>query len=197
VVRFGRKQPSAESDDGWALTPAEILEVSHGLMHTTSTGIDAVYDQHSASTKLRLRVAPAGAEPYEATLKIDRDGPATPDVAGTTLEVLVDPSDPQHLSLPADPTYTLPGGQIWRPEHGLAGEIAAAKRRGDTQEIQRLAAEARAQGAGVQPGALSPGAGAAVDPLDRLDKLSKLHDSGALTDEEFQTQKEKILRDAT
>jgi putative oligomerization/nucleic acid binding protein len=31
------------------------------------------------------------------------------------------------------------------------------------------------------------------DPLDRLSKLAELHAAGALTDEEFQAQKAKIL----
>lgn len=140
------------------------------------------------------------ARPYEATLKIDRGGPNTPDLPGTRFEVLVDPSDPQRLALPADPTYTLPGGQTWQPEHGIAGEIAAASRRGDAKEIQRLTAEARAKaptGGPTDPPATAPGAGAAQDPLDRLERLAKLRDSGVLSEEEFTTQKAKILGDAT
>src|SRR5580704_10638122 len=138
MVRIGKKQSSAEPGAGWVLTPAEILDFKYGLVHTTSTGVDATYDRHSASKKLSLRVEPVGGAPYDATLKIERDGPTTPDVPGTHVDVLVDPSDPQRLALPADPTFTLPGGQTWQPAHGLAGEIAAASKRGDAQEIARL-----------------------------------------------------------
>jgi hypothetical protein len=199
MVRLGKKEASAESDTSWTSTPAEILDVKYGLVHTTSTGVDAMYDRHSASKKLRLRVEPPGDQPYEATLKIERDGPTTPDLPGTRFAVLVDPSDPQHLALPADPTYMLPGGQTWEPEHGIAGAIAAAAKRGDAKEIMRLTAEAREKAAGAQanPPIASPAAGGAVDPLDRLDKLAKLRDSGALTEQEFQTEKAKILRATT
>lgn len=186
MVRLGKKKDaSAAAGQGWTPTPAEILDVKYGLVHTTSTGVDAMYDRHSASKKIHLRVEPRGAAPYEATLKIDRDGPSTPDLPGTRFDVLVDPGDAQQLALPADPTYTLPGGQTWQPEHGLAGEIAAAAKRGDTKEIVRLTALARAQSPAVSAGA--------VDPLDRIAKLAKLRDSGALTEQEFETEKAKIL----
>jgi hypothetical protein len=33
----------------------------------------------------------------------------------------------------------------------------------------------------------------AVDELERLERIARLHDTGALTDEEFTRQKEKIL----
>lgn len=193
MVRLGRQQASSEPSEGWTATPAEIRDVKYGLVHTTSTGVDAMYDRHSASKKLSLQVEPPGGQPYEATLKIDRDGPTTPDVPGTRLEVLVDPSDPQHLALPADPTFTLPGGQTWRPEHGLAGAIAEASKRGDAQELMRLTAEARAASAAPPTNDAGPTRGAEDDTLSQLEKLGKLHESGVLNDEEFKEQKAKIL----
>jgi hypothetical protein len=194
MARLGRKQSSGEPDPGWVLTPAEILDVKYGLVHTTSTGVDAAYDRHSASKKLSLRVEPASGAPYDATLKIDRDGPTTPDVMGTRVDVLVDPSDPKRLALPADPTFALPGGRTWQPAHGLAGAIAEASKRGDAKEIARLTSELQAQrGAAGQ----EPVAGGTEDPLDRIEKLAKLRDSGALTDQEFTAQKAKILGDTT
>jgi len=193
MVRLGRRQSSSESPESWTLTPAEIRDVKYGLVHTTSTGVDAMYDRHSASKKLSVQVEPPGGQPYEATLKIDRDGPTTPDVPGTRLEVLVDPSDPAHLALPADPTFTLPGGQTWRPEHGLAGAIAEASKRGDAQELMRLTAEARAASGATQASSAGPTRGADDDTLSQLERLGKLHDSGVLNDEEFTEQKAKIL----
>ena len=38
-----------------------------------------------------------------------------------------------------------------------------------------------------------PAAPADEDPFEQIEKLSKLHDSGALTDEEFAAAKAKIL----
>ena len=139
-----------------------------------------------------LQVEPPGRQPYEATLKIERGGPSTPDVPGTRFPVLVDPGDPQKVALPPDPTFTLPGGGTWQPEHGLAGAIAEASRRGDAKQIMRLTAEAHAQAAKAPTGA---GTQAATedDTLSQLEKLGKLHDSGVLTDEEFTAQKAKVL----
>jgi hypothetical protein len=84
--------------------------------------------------------------------------------------VLVDPNDPQALALPEDPTFTLPGGGTWRPEHGLAGAIADASRRGDAKEIMRLTAEARKAGAGLPLGS-SVGGATGDDTLAQLEKL--------------------------
>jgi hypothetical protein len=191
MARFGTKQPSA--GEHWTEVTAEIRDVKYGLVHTTTTGIDGTYERHEASKKVTLWVDPDGGQAYEATVKIERGGPLTPDVPGTRFQVLVDPSDPQKVALPPDPTFTLPSGGTWRPEHGLAGAIAEASRRGDTKEIMRLTAEAQRAGGGA------PATGAAQtrspedETLGQLEKLGKLHDSGVLTDEEFNAQKPKIL----
>jgi hypothetical protein len=53
-------------------------------------------------------------------------------------------------------------------------------------------AEAQAQQAPPEP-APAPPAAAAPDPIEQLTKLAALKDSGALTEEEFEAQKAKIL----
>ena len=184
MVRFGKGSPST---DGWVATPAEIREVKYGLVHETDSGYGEAYSSLSASKKVSLLVEPSGGQPYEATLKIERNGPDMPVVPGTRFDVLVDPSDPQRLALPADPTYTLPGGRTWAPEHGLAGALADASRRGDAQEIMRLTAQIKASATSARS------AGGEADTIEQLERLSKLHDSGALTDEEFNAQKAKVL----
>jgi hypothetical protein len=47
----------------------------------------------------------------------------------------------------------------------------------------------RADGATTAPGCGVPGG----NPLEQLDKLAKLHNSGALTDAEFEAEKRRIL----
>lgn len=54
------------------------------------------------------------------------------------------------------------------------------------QTAEQMAASMRAQQPGAPP---AP----ADDPLDRLERLAKLHADGALTDEEFAEQKRKLL----
>jgi len=188
VVKFGKRSPTGE----WTAVPAEIRDVKYGLVHTTDSGVGGMYESHSSTKKLFLQVEPPGASPYEATLKIERGGPSTPDIPGTRVDVLVDPSDPQSVALPDDPTFTLPGGRTWQPEHGLAGALADASRRGDAKEIMRLTAEIRANAAPA-PAATAASTAAAPDTLDQLEKLGKLHESGVLTDQEFTAQKAKLL----
>jgi Short C-terminal domain len=48
------------------------------------------------------------------------------------------------------------------------------------------------QGGGEEYSA-EPAAPTEPDPLEQLEKLAKLHDEGALTDEEFAAQKAKLL----
>jgi hypothetical protein len=79
MVRFGKRSAWYYTAGGTS-TPAEIRDVKYGLVHTTSTGADATYDRHEASKKVTLQVEPAGGQPYEATLKIERCGRPVPDV---------------------------------------------------------------------------------------------------------------------
>jgi hypothetical protein len=49
------------------------------------------------------------------------------------------------------------------------------------------------QAAAVEQGLEQPAGPAQEDPFEQIEKLSKLHDEGALTDEEFTAAKAKIL----
>ena len=61
------------------------------------------------------------------------------------------------------------------------------------QDAQYNAAAGRGGGAGRLAGPAMPAPPAGEDPFEQIEKLSKLHDSGALTDEEFAAAKAKIL----
>ena len=52
---------------------------------------------------------------------------------------------------------------------------------------------AQPQAAGPEPVSVQPMRTASPDPLDRIAKLAQLRDSGALTNEEFEAQKAKLL----
>jgi Short C-terminal domain len=72
----------------------------------------------------------------------------------------------------------------------IRAAIDRAKEAGNDAEIERLTAML----ARVEAGDLSlPAAAPMPDPLDRLQKLADLHESGALTDEEFAAEKAKLL----
>jgi hypothetical protein len=177
--------------------PAEILEVAYGKVLNVTSG--SGYERSSANKTVRLRVEPPGGAPYEATFKLGRDDTDIPPMVGTRMDVLVDPTDPQRVAMCPDPTFTLPGGQTWQPNAGIAGAIADATRRGDAKELMRLSTELQKQSAAAKGAgeATAPDPGTSTDPLDRLEKLGKLHDSGVLNDEELAAEKARILADPT
>jgi Short C-terminal domain len=75
---------------------------------------------------------------------------------------------------------------------GGAG-YAAGKRRARTQEHEAQQDAAIDQG---QPAQAPPAGGGGMSEMDRIDALKKLgdlHDSGVLTDEQFEAEKEKLI----
>jgi hypothetical protein len=81
------------------------------------------------------------------------------------------------------------------------GAYHMGKRRAESQEqdayqdqrIGDLESQQQAP-APAPPAAPAPAAGGmSADALDRLQELAKLHEQGVLTDEEFASQKQKIL----
>jgi hypothetical protein len=76
---------------------------------------------------------------------------------------------------------------------GGAG-YAAGKRRAQTQEheSEQDAAIQQAEAAPA-PAAPSGGGMSEMDRIDALKKLGELHESGVLTDEQFEAEKEKLI----
>jgi Short C-terminal domain len=74
---------------------------------------------------------------------------------------------------------------------GGAG-YAVGKRRAQSQEheAQQDAEIQQAQGGQAPP---AGGGMTEMDRIDALKKLGELHDSGVLTDEQFETEKEKLI----
>jgi hypothetical protein len=77
----------------------------------------------------------------------------------------------------------------------VSGRVARRQQRkyaGQDAEYAEQVAGGAAQGAQPMPAAPMEAA-PAEDPFEQIEKLSKLHDSGALTDAEFAAAKAKIL----
>ena len=72
------------------------------------------------------------------------------------------------------------------------GAYAFGKHRERKQEEHQQQAYDAGQRSTVQP-ARAPSAGITAQDTERLGELGKLHDQGILTDEEFATQKARIL----
>lgn len=71
----------------------------------------------------------------------------------------------------------------------LVAGMRAGERKGEAQAMQAQ----QQQQAAAKQAAASPPPTATKDPIAELQKLSDLHKSGALTDEEFAAAKQKII----
>jgi hypothetical protein len=74
------------------------------------------------------------------------------------------------------------GGAVYAPGRGGA-ERQDAKPGAPSRQMQRGAGSAQSGGTGMSD----------MDRLDALKKLGELHDSGVLTDEQFEAEKEKLI----
>jgi hypothetical protein len=149
--------------------------------------------------KLRLHVELPDREPYEATVKLPVPGPKIRYMTGGSVcEVLVDPTKPDHLAI--DWNGTFQQGTV--EQMAAANPMIAAALKGagvDVAAVTRMQQAAMAQGqtpsnviiGGQMLGA--SGVAATPDPLDQLKKVAELHAAGVLTDEEFATEKAKLL----
>ena len=72
----------------------------------------------------------------------------------------------------------------------VSGRVA---RRQQSKYASQDAAYTQQQAAAMEQGMEQPAAAPQEDPFEQIEKLSKLHAEGALTDEEFAAAKAKIL----
>jgi hypothetical protein len=166
--------------------------------------------------KTRENLASWQTEPVKSTVQVQVEGLGTPGeqvtINGEPLPANrtppANPTNPTNLANPAARTSfttrtVIDGGTTVIDARGVpglrdellkaAGDVRAG---GNPAELQAAMMRAMAQGlaAAQQAGAL-PAAPAPPhdDPLDRLEKLNQLRQSGALTDAEFEAQKKKLL----
>jgi Short C-terminal domain len=194
---FGRKKHSDLPATGMRAA-AELIDIRFGRTFQTNVGGVGGNESRTSSRVMTVRVEPRNGTPYHAELHLSRKAPMVPTTPGTRFEVLVDPDDPSHLELLADPVFTLPNGASWRPPANLGvGRAASDAAMQQARDIAQRAAQARAaaaQAAAAQPGPPAAGrAEAPADPVDQLVKLSDLYDRGLLTEAEFTAQKAQIL----
>jgi len=75
----------------------------------------------------------------------------------------------------------------------LMGKHRAEAQQGEVDQNQRLGdLESRQQAPAPAPAA-APSGGISADAVQKLQELGKLRDQGILTDDEFATQKERLL----
>ena len=193
--------------EGGGLTaPAEVTAAKQGRW-TRSSGASAADQAMSATVtwKLGLRVTPDGEEPFDAEVKEPYQKMGGGPIVGQTLGVLYDPSD--HTRVAIDHSSQ---GQVIQALSHMSPEMQAALGSVGGGSAQDLVEEAMADPkafrekmragrsgpvvivAGQQvPG--TPAAAPPMSPTDEIAKLADLRDRGALTDAEFQAQKQRVL----
>ncbi len=203
--------------------PATVTAIAEKGMAVTN-GAEGVVSNTELLLKTSLRVEPTGEPSFEIEKRFRYSQFGVPSV-GQQVAVIYDPEDHDKLMIDreagvVDPAFAdqLAGG---RPTGGvvdmnaLLATVQQAKQESGGDR-QALAAKLQAQfGQGMVIDASGGGDAAAAwqaaamngmngaaptpaeDPLDRLEKLAKLHKDGVLTDAEFAAQKAKILDDVT
>jgi hypothetical protein len=161
-----------------------------------------------------LRVTPEDAPPFEVSQEMRVSDHITPR-SGTTLEVLYDPADPKRMVVDPKTVPTTEQGSAQYALDSMAAAgfdtsgLGAAVEAGDINAImnaRHAAAAARAnaqvaaamqrraagqQAAGQQ--AASPQAAAPADVPSRLEKLFALKQAGVITDDDYETTKQRLL----
>ncbi|WP_197283805.1 SHOCT domain-containing protein [Mycobacterium sp. Marseille-P9652] len=180
---------------------AEVLSAEQSALSVT-VGNPNLVGNTEVRWKLRLRVLPETEPPFEAETaallpQLTRPHP------GMRLAVVYDPKDHGRVQLDHRPQATadaaldaitaarpdLRGAQVMGMPMGDVIRRAIADPNAFRAEMMRRSAEMQEQALGaVQP---APPA----DPVDRLERLAALKDRGLLTDEEFDQQKRRILRE--
>jgi hypothetical protein len=145
---------------------------------------------------LDLLVSADGIAPYMIHVKVRPKTGKWPHL-NQVLPVIIDRSDPSRVEIVWDQIQSLQE-QI---EAGKAQRMAAAQQSvaaGTPQDLMRQAmvdpaAFVEKMRASMPQAAAAPPAAASPDVVDQIAKLADLHSRGALTDDEFQAMKKRIL----
>jgi Short C-terminal domain len=186
---------------------AVVVEISERGMAITN-GADTIVANTEVMLKTKLRVEPDGEPAFEVQQRFRYPQLAVPS-AGMRLNVLYDPDDHDHIMIDRSASgvkvgntdmasllktvqdnQANPSSDPMAFANAVMGQMGIQGARGGTVIID-------GQQIGGTPGTAMPGmpssAAAAEDPVDKLEKLARLRDSGVLTEAEFQTQKARIL----
>lgn len=169
---------------------AEVLEVDHSFVMTY--GVENVVADNDMDVRVRLRLEPEGQEPMEVTTRMRFAQGAVPS-PGLRIPVIYDPADPNELisDESTGAISTMLGGD---PSLTALAEMALGG--ASDQELVDAAS-------GMFPGATTISGGATASPpagdaaVADLERLASLHESGAITDEEYAAAKSRVLQDGS
>ena len=179
------------------LTHRKILKT--GLPGTANVVTRGVYSPNASSFNLAmtLQVYVEGITPYEVEDNWMVKAKDTVALGGA-IPVRVDPDDHQRVAIDWDGVRSGYEQQETARRQALAASGPAGPQApglAGSPEVMRQVEQALGQ-AGVQlqqAASVGSGSPAADDPVGKLERLAALRASGALTEEEFQEQKRRIL----
>lgn len=128
--------------------------------------------------EVRLAVELPGHQPYAATVKVNADPNRPPDT-GMVLPVVVDRNDAQRIEVDLDGVPSLRDRAAAEQQRVLDAMTG--------NSVPGPNPNARPEGSEPAPG---------DQIISDLERLERLHQSGALTDDELEAQKARILRGA-
>jgi hypothetical protein len=176
---------------------ATVVEIASRGMAVTN-GAEGVIGNTTLMLKTKLNVEPNGEPSFEIEKRFRYGQLAVPS-AGMKVAVIYDPDDHDKIMLDdtRSPYSVATGSTAPRDVGKLLAEVKAAQAEsgGDPQALAKILRERLGAEQGIVIDGGTTFDTAPADPLDRLAKLAKLHDSGVLTDAEFADAKAKILAD--
>jgi transposase-like protein len=161
---------------------ATVMEVAEKGMAVTS-GAEGIVANTTVALKARLKVQPDDEPEFEVTQRFRFSQLAIPS-AGMVVPVIYDPNDHDKLMIDESPEA--------QQQTALASAGVDPNQLGQMiQQAQQMQASA-GQMPAQMPG-MTPPAQQEADPVAQLEKLQALKEKGALTDAEFEAEKQKIL----
>lgn len=179
---FTRKKLRSEG----VSAPATVLEIADRGMSVTH-GSEGIVGNTEVILKTRLRVEPSGQPSFEVDQKFRYAQLSVPSV-GSVLTVVFDPDDHDKLMIDRE---AMPAAVAGVDLSGILATVQQARAAGggDRQAV----AEALRASFGGQGVTVLNGESPEEERIRNLERLVALRDQGALTPEEFATQKAALL----
>ena len=169
---------------------ATVIEIAEKGMAVTR-GAEGVVANTEIALKTHLRVQPDDEPEFEVKKRFSFPQMAVPG-AGQTVPVLYDPQD--HDKIIVDYTPEAQQGAAFAAAGIDPNQISQLMEQAQQMQAQAGQMPGGMPGMGQVPGMTPPApAQPQADPVEQLEKLAKLKESGALTDAEFEAEKAKIL----
>ena len=168
---------------------ATIVEIAEKGMAVTR-GAEGVVGNTELALKAHLRVQPDDEPEFEVKKRFSFPQLAVPS-AGQTVPVLYDPQD--HDKVIVDYSPEAQSSAAFASAGIDPSQIGQLMQQAQQMQAQAGQMQAGMPGMGEVPGVAPPPPQPQADPVDQLEKLAKLKESGALTEAEFEAEKAKIL----